>query len=49
LVRDHYRRLGFTQTGELSDGTTLWAMPADTQIEDVPMTVRRLGHAVPAV
>jgi FkbH-like protein len=49
LVRDHYRRLGLTQTGELSDGTTLWAMPACTQIEAVPMTVRRLGHAVPAV
>jgi FkbH-like protein len=49
LVRDHYSQLGFSRTGELSDGTTLWAMPACTQIDGVPMTVRRVGHGVPAV
>jgi FkbH-like protein len=49
IVRDHYRKLGFTPLVEQADGTTTWLMPAATEIDPVPMTVRRAGQPVPAV
>jgi len=44
LVRDHYDKLGFAKVGE-QDGTTIWELPAATEIAAVPMRVIRSGVA----
>ncbi len=46
LVRDHYQKLGFTNTAEHPDGTTLWSLPTATEIAAVPMGVKRGGLVV---
>ena len=43
MVRDHYARLGFEQTGADPDGTTIWELPTDTVTRDAPMQVQREG------
>ena len=49
MVREHYSKLGFKRIDDNnSDGTTRWELPADTEIEDSPMTVQRDSHLEPA-
>jgi FkbH-like protein len=40
LVRDHYRNLGFALRTEQADGTTVWTLPAATEVAAVGMAVR---------
>jgi len=40
MVHDHYQKLGFSLVSE-EEGATIWALPADTDIPAVPMTVHR--------
>jgi len=41
LVAQHYQKLGFTQSGQASDGTTLWELDVATaRIEGAPMQIR---------
>jgi FkbH-like protein len=49
LVCDHYEKLGFAGIEKRADGTTVWIMPADTEIEAAPMKVRRAGLALQPV
>ena len=44
LVKDHYGKLGFSQIGE-EDGATVWGLPVDTEIAEVPMRVVHPGMA----
>ncbi len=48
IVREHYRKLGFIPVAEGTDGIATWSMPAATEIDAVPMRVRRFGQTVPA-
>jgi FkbH-like protein len=48
LVRDHYRKLGFTPVATQADGGTVWSMPTTTVIAAVPMTVERADALQPA-
>jgi FkbH-like protein len=48
LVRDHYRKLGFTLAATHSDGSTVWTLPACARIDAGPMTVRRHGFGLMA-
>jgi FkbH-like protein len=50
MVRDHYSKLGFKRSDDNnSDGTTRWELPADAEVDDVPMTVQRdESHLEPA-
>lgn len=42
LVEQHFAKLGFTQTGSLPDGTTLWALDVATApVASIPMVVQR--------
>jgi FkbH-like protein len=41
MVRDHYAKLGFTQTAAQPDGTTLWELGSDATAREAPMQVRR--------
>lgn len=44
LVEEHYSKLGFTQTGQDADGTTLWGLEIPgASIESMPMSVRSIG------
>ena len=42
MVRDHYRKLGFTPRGERGEGTE-WLLATDTVVAEHPMTVCRAG------
>jgi FkbH-like protein len=44
LVRDHYAKLGFAQTSEAADGTTVWEWNTGTAIQPAPMVVHREGR-----
>jgi FkbH-like protein len=47
LVQDHYRKLGFTQTGSQPDGATAWELDVKSaRVAGAPMTVKRLGFEV---
>ena len=46
LVRDHYKKLGFTKVEEQPDGTTVWMIPTAADIAAMPMRVRRIGFAL---
>jgi FkbH-like protein len=49
LVKEHYAKLGFALIDTQPDGSTRWALPADTaSAEALPMTVRRTGGREPA-
>ena len=48
LVRDHYKKLGFTLVEERADGGSVWSMPTSSEIEAAPMTVRRTGSTLVA-
>ena len=40
LVREHYAKLGFAQTEETADGTTVWSLDLDTyRSDDLPFEV----------
>ena len=43
MVQDHYKKLGFTQTGRTPNGTTTWELGADAVARQAPMQVRREG------
>lgn len=40
MVRDHYGKLGFKQVQDDADGTTLWELGTDAEIDEVPMAVQ---------
>jgi FkbH-like protein len=40
MVRDHYGKLGFKQVQDDADGTTVWELGTDAEIDEVPMTVQ---------
>jgi FkbH-like protein len=46
MVREHYAKLGFSFVSESADGATLWALPAETEIDDAPMTVEHVATAL---
>ena len=46
LVKDHYRKLGFSSAGEEDGGVTLWSLSTEAEVEPVPMTVIRSGVVV---
>jgi len=49
MVKDHYARLGFRPAGEAADGSARWSLDTATDVEAVPMIVRRTGlHAAEA-
>jgi FkbH-like protein len=49
LVRDHYRKLGFKNLEERTDGTTVWSLVTALEIAAAPMTVCRTGFgAIPS-
>ncbi|HEY1931237.1 MAG TPA: HAD-IIIC family phosphatase [Acetobacteraceae bacterium] len=41
MVRDHYAKLGFTQTGQDPNGITRWTLRTDAATREAPMEVRR--------
>lgn len=41
MVREHYKKLGFTLTGEEADGSTRWQLRADVELGEMPITVER--------
>jgi len=46
MVKDHYARLGFRPAGDAGDGSSRWSLDTATDVEAVPMIVRRTGlHA----
>jgi FkbH-like protein len=40
MVRDHYEKLGFGQTQRDADGTTMWQLPVETEMGEVPIVVQ---------
>jgi FkbH-like protein len=40
MVRDHYGKLGFKQVQDDADGTTLWELFTNAEIDEAPMIVR---------
>jgi len=49
LVRDHYRKLGFTLIREEEDSATMWSMATVTDIAMPPMTVTRQARVADLV
>jgi FkbH-like protein len=41
MVRDHYAKLGFTQSEHGTDGSSRWELSTDIEPGDLPMTVQR--------
>jgi FkbH-like protein len=47
LVEHHYAKLGFTQTRQEDDGTTLWELDVNgASVETAPMVVHNVGFAM---
>ena len=44
MVRDHYAKLGFAQTGETAEGETTWALDLTTyEVPSLPMVIDDVG------
>ena len=41
MVREHYGKLGFTQVDVGADGSSRWELPANVELEELPITVER--------
>jgi hypothetical protein len=49
MVREHYKKLGFTLVSEATDGSTRWQLRTDVELGELPMTVERdYPHLEPA-
>ncbi len=44
MVRDHYKKLGFSLVDEAADGETRWELSTATEIEVAPMRIVRAGQ-----
>jgi FkbH-like protein len=43
MVRDHYRKLGFSLLREIDDGGGEWLLSTQADVQEAPMVVRRVG------
>jgi predicted enzyme involved in methoxymalonyl-ACP biosynthesis len=45
IVEDHYAKLGFQLVEQRTDGTTIWMLSTEAEVDPPPMQVHRLGFA----